>query len=210
MEIFLFLSLLVQAQGQPQNQTDANLPVEVLKFSWSKGSQSAKDADRQLGSANPARREYEFLREMASRGSVEERSRDMRELEEEAAREARKSRPVDLYKYTVEVKNSGTKVIKWVFVDYQTSIHSDPDNVFHRQFACSITIKPNESKTMEGLSSLPPSRVVSANSPDGPLTERLIVNRIEYADGQVWQRSGWQPPEKIPNRGPRRGQCVPL
>ncbi len=209
MEIFLFLSLLMQALSQSHNQTDADLPVEVLKFSWTQNRAPAADPNR-TGSANPARREFEYLRDMANRSSVENRSRDMRELEENVARDTRASQSADLYKYRIELKNRGSKVIKWVFVDYQTSEPSDPDNPTHRQFACSVTIKPDQSKLMEGFSNLPPSRVVSAINPDKPLTERLIINRIEYGNGEIWQRPDWHAPDKIPSRGASRGQCRPI
>jgi hypothetical protein len=191
-----------------QNQTDAEVPVEVVRFSWSRNRGPAPD-DRGPSSANQARREFEHLREMSNRGSVEERSRAMRELEEKTARESRPATSVDLYRYNVELRNRGSNVIKWVFIDYQTNVASDPENPSRRQFACSVTIKPNQSKSIEAFSNLPPNRVVSAVNTDKPLIERVIINRLEFADGSIWQRPQWQAPEKISGDQNRR-QCRPI
>ena len=133
----------------------------------------------------------------------------MKELEEKTARESRPPQSLELYQYRIELKNRGSNTIKWAFVDYQTSAASDPDNPSHRQFACSVTIKSNQSKLMEAFSNLPPNRIVSAVDPDKPRIERVIINRIEYADGAVWQRPNWQAPENIPT-GPKTGQCRPI
>jgi hypothetical protein len=210
MEIFLFLSLLIQALGLSLNQSNADPPdVEVLNFSWSHNRPITTEAGRTTGSANPARREYDYRREMANRNSIENRSRDMLELEENAARETRKAQSLDMYKYRIELKNRGSRVIKWVFVDYQTSEVIDHDNPSHRQFACAVKIGPDQSKVMEGYSNLPPNRVISAANPDKPLNEQLVINRIEYSNGEIWQRTDWQAPDKIPARS-SRGQCRPF
>ena len=206
MKIILFLSLLIPF-WQTQSPTDADLPVEVVRFSWSKF-RTAAPPDSRSGSANPARREYDYLRDMTIRGSVEERSRALKELEEKS-RESRPPESADLYRYRIELKNRGSNAVKTVFVDYQTSLASDPDNFTHRQFACSVTIKPNHSKQVEAFSNLPPNRVVSAVNPDKPMIERVIINRLEYADGSVWQRPNWQTPEKIQSDA-NKGQCRPI
>jgi hypothetical protein len=208
MMVLLLLCLLAPPLWQAPNQTDADPPVEVVRFSWSRNRESGPD-DRGPASANQARREFEHLREMSNRGSVEERSRAMRELEERTAKESRPGQALDLYRYRIELKNRGSSVIKWIFIDYQTSAASDPENPSHRQFACSVTIKPNQNKLIEVFSNLPPNRVVSAANANKPLIERVIINRIEFADGQAWQRPTWQAPEKV-SSGPNRGQCLPI
>jgi hypothetical protein len=191
-----------------QSQSDADPPLEVVKFSWSRSRASASAA-KGPGSANQARREFDYMRDMSNRGSVEERSRAMKEMEEQAARESRPPQSVDSYRYRIELRNHGSSAVKAVFLDYQTSLTSDPDNSSNRQFACSVTIKPNQRKSLEAFSNLPPNRVVSAENPDKPLIERVIINRVEFADGQVWQRPRWSAPAQI-SSGPNRGQCWPI
>jgi hypothetical protein len=207
MRIVLFLSLLMPALWQAQSQSDADLPVEVVRFSWSK-TRAADLPDSRPGSANQARREFDYLRDMSNRGSVEERSRALKELEEKTERESRPPESADLYRYRIELRNRGSKAVKMISVDYQTSLSSEPNNSTHRQFSCQVTIKPNHTKKIEAFSNLPPNRIVSAVNPDKPLSERVIINRIEFADGSVWQRPNWRIAEKIQSGA--RGQCRPI
>ena len=93
-----------------------------------------------------------------------------------------------------EVKNASTKVVKSFSWEYQLS--DKPDSL-DRQFYCSIKAKPSESKDLELFSPLAPSRVVDASKagqkPAKSSDAKVIINKIEYTDGSVWQRQGWNP-----------------
>jgi hypothetical protein len=115
-----------------------------------------------------------------------------------------------MYRYRLELKNGGEKTIKWIFFDYQISDSSDPDNLSHRQFACAAKIKPDDTRSLEAFSNLPPRRTLNAANIDAKPVEKLIINRIEYADGAVWQRSDWNAPDRLPSRSTGQGQCRPL
>jgi hypothetical protein len=208
MEVLLFLFLLIQFLGQTQNQIAAktSLDLEVLNFSCShyRGGLVVSER-REKGS--PASRQRVYRQEIENRSSIENRSRDMKELEESVYRQAAEFNEKDTYKYNVELRNNGTKVIKWVFWDYQTSVPSAADNVSHRQFVCAVKIKPNNSESLNGWSSLPPSGVVNAAD---RLTERVYINRVEYTDGESWQRPDWLYPDRLPGRNTARGKCRPI
>ena len=72
-----------------------------------------------------------------------------------------------------------------------------PDPILDRQFYCSIKTKPNDTKDLELFSPLPPSRIVDASKllpkSDKDSKRSIIINKIEYLDGSVWQRQGWNP-----------------
>jgi len=99
-----------------------------------------------------------------------------------------------VYFYRLRVKNSSTKVVKSFAWEYQSTSGPTPSD---RQFFCSIKTKANESKEIELFSPLAPSHVVDASkakdkseeSPDA----KVNINQIEYVDGTVWQRHGWNP-----------------
>jgi hypothetical protein len=214
MVILLILFLLIQVLGQTQNQIDANAAapdIEVGKFSWAhhRGTGTENSNSRSM-TTNPVSRKFLYKREIENRNSIENRSRDMREMEENVLRERADTKPIDLYRYKIELRNRGSKVIKWVFLDYQTSHPSDPDNPFHREFACAVKIKPNDNRSLVAESLLPPSRVTNAAGKEATLTEKLIINRIEYADGAIWERPDWHAPDDIPSRSSSRGPCRPL
>lgn len=213
MAILLILFLLIQALGQTQNQIDADAApdIEVGKFSWSHlGETGTENSNRRGMTTNPVSRKFLYRREIENRSSIENRSRDMRELEESVLRERADTKPINVYRYKIELRNRGTKVIKWVFLDYQTTAPSDPANPSHREFACAVKMKPNDNQSLVAESLLPPSRVIHAAGKEAAPTEKLIINRIEYADGAFWQRPGWHPPDQFPSRSSGRGPCRPL
>ena len=213
MVILLILYLLIQFLGQTQNQIDANAvpDIEVGKFSWAhhRGTDT-ENSNGGVMTANPVSRKLLYRREIENRNSIENRSRDMREMEESVLRERADTKPIDLYRYKIELRNRGARVVKWVFLDYQTSHLSDPDNPSHREFACAVKIKPNDNRSLVAESLLPPSRIIKAADEKATFTEKLIINRIEYADGAIWQRPDWQAPESIPSRSSGRGPCRSL
>jgi hypothetical protein len=208
----LILFLLIQVLGQTQNQIDPNAApdIEVGRFSWAHHRGTGPgNSNSSVTTANPVSRKFLYRREMENRNSIENRSRDMRELEESVFRERADTKPVDVYRYKIELRNRGTKVIKWVFFDYQTTAPSDPANPSHREFACAVKMKPNVNQSLVAESLLPPSRVIHAAGKEAAPTEKLIINRIEYADGAFWQRPGWHPPDQLPSRS-GRGPCRPI
>src|SRR2546426_3292956 len=130
MEVLLILFLLIRLFGLPQDKVNANasLDLEVIRFSWSHYRDGVVVSERgEKGS--PASRQRVFRQEIQNRNSIENRSLDMKELEDSVYREAADLRNEDTYRYSVDLKNRGTKVIKWIFWDYQTSEPSDPDNI---------------------------------------------------------------------------------
>ncbi|HEV2764105.1 MAG TPA: hypothetical protein VGV38_14070, partial [Pyrinomonadaceae bacterium] len=116
---------------------------------------------------------------------------------DKAVRDARApgTKPVDGYAYRVKVRNAGAKVAEIVFWEYRFTESSNPTNVARRQFLCGAIIKPGKEKELEGFGVSGPGGVVSAAGlagKTGPqFAEEVLVNRVEYADGTIWQREGW-------------------
>jgi len=67
--------------------------------------------------------------------------------------------------------------------------------VARRQFLCGVNIATDKSKDLEGFSLSGPSEVVNvktlADKSQNPFKERVLINRVEYADGSIWQRKDW-------------------
>ncbi|HEX8096550.1 MAG TPA: hypothetical protein VF507_00880, partial [Pyrinomonadaceae bacterium] len=116
---------------------------------------------------------------------------------EKSVQEARspQAKPVDGYAYRAKVQNASAKVVEIVFWEYRFTESSNPAAVARRQFICAVNIKPNKEKELQAFSLSGPSSVVSAASladkSGTPYQERVVINRVEYADGSIWQRKDW-------------------
>lgn len=101
---------------------------------------------------------------------------------------------LDGFLYHTKVHNAGKKTIDVLFWEYQISNSVKSDMVSTRQFLCGVEIRPNKDKELEGFSVSSPTDVVSVESlanNSNPMQERVIINRVEYSDGSIWQRKDW-------------------
>ena len=102
---------------------------------------------------------------------------------------------IDGFSYHLKLKNESTKQIEVVFWEYQFLDVSNPELVTRRQFLCGLKLKPSKEKELTAFSLSGPSRVVSAESlaakTDKLPQERVVINRVEYTDGTMWQRKEW-------------------
>ena len=105
------------------------------------------------------------------------------------------SKPVDGFAYRVKVQNASTKVVEILFWEYQFIDPADPATAARRQFLCGVNIKPEKEKEIQAFSVSGPSDVVSvaslANKSGNPFQEKVVINRVEFADGTIWQRKDW-------------------
>jgi hypothetical protein len=105
------------------------------------------------------------------------------------------AKAVDGFAYQAKVRNEGGKVIEVLFWEYQFIESANPTNVARRQFLCGVRIKPDKEKELRAFSVSGPGDVISAGSLDGksgsPYQEKVVINRVEYADGSIWQRKDW-------------------
>jgi len=143
--------------------------------------------------------------ELKNRRDMNERRADMA-----ATVNAAQSNPPrqDQYLLRLEVKNVGASVIKSIVWEYQPS--SETANYELRQYVCTMKAKPNESKTFEIVSPYNPVKVVQADAKTGQAKDgKVVINRIEYADGSIWKRKGWSvliPSDMTEKMG--NGKCV--
>ena len=123
---------------------------------------------------------------------MQERRADMRAAEINAALSNQKA--TTIYFYHLEVKNTSTRVVKTFAWSYQPGDSPDPSD---RQFFCVVKAKPSESREFDLFTPLAPSRVVDAlkagDKPKENSIGSIVINKIEYMDGSVWKRSGWNP-----------------
>ncbi|HEY9281890.1 MAG TPA: hypothetical protein VIP46_00400 [Pyrinomonadaceae bacterium] len=102
---------------------------------------------------------------------------------------------VEGFEYRAKVRNAGAKAAEVVFWEYQFTETANPANVVRRQFLCGVAIKPGKEKELQAFSHAGPSAVVDAaslaNKSGDHFAGKVLINRVEYADGTIWQRKGW-------------------
>jgi len=204
--LLTFTSAALQAQEAtpgPQTTTPPS-EVAVVKFSWRKERIPGWENNR-LG---PSFETYEAMRERVmnerriqqARNSGNKGEAGRREDAAKMAEDARYSkdkkqdteRPRDGYRYKVQLRNDGAKTIKTIDWDY---VFLDPDTrqeVARHQFTSDETIKPGQSKELVVFYLTPPVNTVSAKQLGQknplPYQEQVLLTRIQFSDGSIWQR----------------------
>jgi hypothetical protein len=199
----ILLGLLIPYQTANSNRESSTLTV--VNFKWSKTRRTMETPPVE-GNA-PARAMIPQNRNFARNARVNDpqgvrdpngdtldgRSAAM----EKSVQEARTPKPKasDGYTYRIKVQNPGKNVVEIVFWEYQFHDPADPSLVARRQFLCGVSIAGDKSKELEAFSLAGPSDVVNvstlANKSENPFKENVLINRVEYADGSIWQRKGW-------------------
>ena len=60
-----------------------------------------------------------------------------------------------------------------------------------RQFLCVVNLGAGKGKELEAFSLSGPSDVVNVNTLNSGFKEDVLINRVEYSDGSIWQRKAW-------------------
>jgi hypothetical protein len=206
MRTLLLLPLLLTTVPPLQNSPGDGTPVTVVSARWTKSRQKIEKTDTQGPAPAPAMtaadRNFDRNRRIASDPSnirdpnadtLDARSAAM----EKVGREARspKFEMVEGYAYRVKVQNAAQKAVEVLFWEYQFEETANPSNLTRRQFLCGAQIKGGKEKELQAFGGSGPAGSVSAeslaNSAASPFAERVVVNRVEYADGSIWQRKDW-------------------
>jgi hypothetical protein len=204
MRTFLLLPLLLAAVA-PFQGAGAGSALDVVGYKWTKSRQVVERTDAQgntpAAALTPSDRNFERNRRINDPAGVRDPKADTIDGRsaalDKAVRDARapKTHEVDGYAYKVKVRNAGGKVIEVLFWEYQFEEAADPSNLARRQFLCGVSIKGGKEKELLAWSASGPNGAISIDSLAGkagsPYRERVVVNRVEYADGSIWQRKGW-------------------
>lgn len=94
------------------------------------------------------------------------------------------------YIYEIKVKNDGPKEIRRIVWEYAFSEPDTLSEAGRRRFATKVRIKAGASKTVVGRSRSSPTGTLDARKagikPSEQYAERIVIRRLEYADGSVW------------------------
>ena len=184
----IFLLLLTALVVSAQERSG----VEVVKASWSK---------IRIGwERDPFGGPLENFDEMRSRARNERRvatgggERAKREAKADEANLAvqRDKRPPQYYFiYKTKIKNTNTAAIKQIDWDYVFFERGTENELGRQEFTSDEQIGPGKTKELVVTITSPPTRTISVTSLNleerDRLTEKIILVRVKYADGHVWQ-----------------------
>lgn len=198
--ILLFAFILMMFPQGPAISSEGT-PVEVVSFKWFKDRQVVIPPPANSVPAPPmiaANKNFEKNRRAnappgdrdPNLDTLEGRSAAM----ERAVQESRAAKPLDGFGYRAKVHNASDRLIEIIFWEYRVQESSAAAPLTRRQFLCGVSIKPERDKELQAFSLSGPHDVVSVKTlsqKSANATEEVVINRVEYADGSIWQRKGW-------------------
>jgi hypothetical protein len=208
---FALLTVAIISQAQTVTQESPDLTIVKFRFERQQGEITGGENVNTVRAFEnqrdpPRKNEPERLR---NNRDLQDRAAELRAGEQDAARSAAKA--TDIYVYLIKIKNTSSKPVKSFVWEYHASQNMRETA---RQFLCEVKTKPNESKEFQVVSTFAPSKIVYLGSTGdhSPEQGRLIINKILYGDGSVWQRTGWDASilSKIQVQKVDSGRCVGL
>jgi hypothetical protein len=166
--------------------------VEIVKSSWSK---------IRIGwERDPFGGPLENFDEMRSRARNERRvaqgggERAKREAKADEANLAKqREKPPSQYYfiYKARIKNTHTSAIIQIDWDHVFFERDTENEVGRQEFTSDEQIGPGKTKELTVTITSPPARIVSVTALNleerNQLSERIVLMRVKYADGRVWQ-----------------------
>lgn len=175
---------------------DSDSGVVVLKCSWQKERLRPIPSAASLASQDELIQQSRRQQELATAKNTSNRT-EATKLEtqisnhQKATIKAQQTElPRDGYRYRVTLRNDGTKTIKSIDWDYFFYDPNTQEELAHHQFTSDETIKPGKSKEVSVFYLIPPMKTVDARSlknKEASVTEKVVVARVQFSDGSVWQ-----------------------
>jgi len=198
--LILTLLFLPVLQGQDTSS------LVVVSFKWSKTKQTEDKIEVPNTAPAPAMipQNKNFARNVRANEPPGNRDPNQDTIDgrsaalERSVQESRVRQPktIDAYSYKIKVQNPTSQAVDILFWEYQFIDRSDPQNVTRRQFLCVANLKAGQQKEIQALSLNGPTDVVNieslSNNAANPFGEKIVINRIEYGDGSIWQRKDWR------------------
>lgn len=193
----LFAASVARAQSPPAPGASG---VEVVKYSWNK--------ERIGWEQNPFGGTNENFHQMQFRARAEKRATDAKrsgnsaeagKLEREAqvataivdAERQKKGPARYAFHYKVSVANHGAKAIREIDWDYVFFDAATGQELGRREFTSTEKIDPGKHRELSFLIPSPPTQTISVYSLGKKervgLLEQVVVVRVLYEDGAVWQ-----------------------
>jgi hypothetical protein len=166
--------------------------VEVIKSSWSKVrigwerdpfAGPLENFDEMRARARNERR--------VAQGGGERAKREAKADEANLEKQRQKNPPKYYFVYKAKIKNTHTAAITQIDWDHVFYERGTDNEMGRQEFTSDEQIGPGKTKEVTVTITSPPTRTVSVTSLNleerDRLTEKIIIIRVKYADGYIWQ-----------------------
>jgi hypothetical protein len=192
----LFLFLLCAASAAAQTPPATTAPptaappdLVVLQKKWHSYTRNpALDAD-----PFNANEDFETVRQ-------EQRVNEIRNTIRARGNEAREPPPVHAskigspdskqvvtYVYSAKVKNTGAKTIRVIDWGYTFLDPETRQELGRHPYTTKVKIRPGQDSELTGRSANPQTSTINVKNAGKEMGEQVVIYRIEYDDGSVWQ-----------------------
>jgi hypothetical protein len=166
-----------QAEGEEPD-------LQVVKFSWAREKPPKSSMIR--GAQNPGGTVNTAATDGRDLGS---RKAEIRGIEKRASTTSSEEKPPENYQVRLELKNTGANVVKGLVWELRPT--AAPDDYQPKRYLCALEVKPKEKKVLEIWTPYLPVKVISADPKDAAKEGTIVIDQIEYTDGSIWKKSGW-------------------
>lgn len=94
---------------------------------------------------------------------------------------------VTTYVYRARVKNTGAKTIRVIDWGYTFLDPETQQELGRHLYTTKVKIRPGQDNELVGRSAKPQTGTVSVKNAGKELGEQVVIYRVEYEDGSVWQ-----------------------
>jgi hypothetical protein len=199
--LFLSLVLILLPQGQAPISYEGT-PVVVVSSKWFRDRQAIAYTPDVAPAAAMIAANKNYEKNRRANTSPGERDPNLDTMDgrsaamEKAVQDSRAPKPIEGFAYRAKIHNASGKLIEVIFWEYQFREPSGLTTVARRQFLCGVAIKPEKDKELQAFSVSGPPDVVSVDSLAKKSAdtgeEKVVINRVEYTDGSIWQRKDWK------------------
>jgi len=220
--LLLPIVLALHPSLQSPSASDQHCPVVVTSSRWFKDRQSAEKVvvparGPELPMIEPIR---SIGREQKPDGTAPVRDPNSEKPEarsaslDQIAEQSSQPQLVNGFTYEVKFKNLDTRQAQTIFWEYQFTETAAPENTSRRRFVCGVKIKSDKDKLVQIFSTLGPGTVINvkdlSKGSGKQFAESVVIDRIEFDDGSLWQRQDWNFEKEKPGetkRGAWSGAC---
>jgi hypothetical protein len=187
----VLLAVLLAANIPAQTSPTVSAPPDIIvvKRTWRLVNSSSPldydpfEANAQFNDAMRAQRNSDIQNAIRAKGS------ESREPPPQPPRKTSSSpaKPQVTYVYSAKIRNAGVKTIRSVEWAY---LFLDPDTLSElgrHRYSSKVKIRPGQSDELVGHSTNSQTYTVNAKSAGKGLGEQIVIYRIEYDDGSIWQ-----------------------
>ena len=176
--LLLVFALFLTLQQIEREEPD----LQVVKFTWAKEKQPRSSMIR--GTQSPGGTVSSAPTDGRDLGS---RKAAIRTIDKKPTESEEK--PAENYQVRLELKNTGANVVKGLVWEVRPT--AAPDDYQAKRYLCALEVKPKEKKVLEIWTPYLPVKVISADPKDALKEGTLVIDQIEYTDGAVWKKTGW-------------------